>query len=346
MKKVTRITEKSGTYEMVMEDATLPEVIKNGTIAWEIEPEWNAVSGVLLDGVSLSNLRTQQTDPIEFGFNSGDIEHKVRITPKASSGKINECDLKVQMTKKIGGKATAVFTAEGTVKLPKQETRIEIRNGKLESFQSANGGITADIDLSLSAAGGVSGSHNIKLPDVAISIPIRFVPTPSGPVPLPIPVSIDIGIQFVSQVTVVDAKSSATAKSSFSYNADAGFTYKGSSVESTGKFNNQEIKNGTFDSAANIGFPVDFQFGVAFPRVGLKIAGSEVAYVHTGFTTGSKLSWGPLCKSGYVKMVVEGGYELKVLGQTLAAEKKTFVEQERKTQSDGCPASQVNWLGL
>ena len=119
--------------------------------------------------------------------------------------------------------------------------------------------------------------------------------------------------------------------------ADAGFEYKGTTVSTSGSLGKEQITDGTFDSAANIGFPIDVQFGVAFPRVGLNIAGQELAYVHTGFTTGSSLNWGPLCKKGYVKMVVEGGYELKVLGQTLAEQKKVFVERQKEAKGDGCP---------
>ena len=240
------------------------------------------------------------------------------------------------MVKKVGGSATVAFTAEGTAKLPKQKTEITIKDGKLETFNANNEGISSEITLSLSAAGGKSGEHNLKMPGVALSIPIRFIPTPSGPIPMPIPMSIDIGIQFVSQLHIPDIQSSATAESKLSLSADAGFEYKGTTVETSAKIEKDEITDGTFDSAANLGQPIDVQFGIAFPRVGLNIAGQEVAYVHTGFTTGSSLYWGPLCKSGYVKLLVEGGYGLKVLGQTIAEEKKVFAESQKVAKSENC----------
>jgi hypothetical protein len=134
-----------------------------------------------------------------------------------------------------------------------------------------------------------------------------------------------------------DVNSSAQASSSVSLSADGGFEYKGSSVSTSGSIGNDKFTDGKFDSAAFIGTPVDVQFGVAFPRIGLNIAEQEVAYIHTGFTSGSSLQWGPVCKKGYVKMVVEGGYELKVLGQTLAAEKKTFAEKSKEVKGDQCP---------
>lgn len=338
MRKVSSVSEDGDNYKIKTTDAALTDVIKNGTISWDISPEWSEVSALKVDGMRVMNLEGQlRSGAIEHTISSGGVDHKIVINPELSEGKINACSFTLQMAKKIAGKATVAFTAEGKVKLPKQKTSIRIKDGELQNFTANNEGITADMTLSLSAAGGTSGEHSLKLPGVALSIPIRFIPTPGGPVPLPIPVSIDIGIQFVSQITIVDAKSSATASSKISMSADAGFEYKGTTVSTSGSLGKEQITDGTFDSAANIGFPIDVQFGVAFPRVGLNIAGQELAYVHTGFTTGSSLNWGPLCKKGYVKMVVEGGYELKVLGQTLAEQKKVFVERQKEAKGDGCP---------
>lgn len=338
MIKVVSVKEKGGNYDIQTTDAILTDVIKDGNLNWEITPEWDQASSILIDGqfeVPISNLRRR--GPIEVKYNSGGIEHLIQIEPQLSDGKINACKFTFVMAQKVGGSATAAFTAEGTVKLPTQKTQIGISGGELKTFKSENDGITADLKLSLSAAGSKSGSHSLKLPEVALKIPIRFIHTPSGPVPLPIPVSIDIGIQFVTQLTMPDVKSSATASSEVSLSANGGFEYKGSSVSTSGSIGNDKFSNGTFDSAAFIGSPVDVQFGVAFPRIGLNIAGQEVAYIHTGFTTGSSLQWGPVCKKGYVKMVVEGGYELKVLGQTLAGDKKTFAEKSKDVKQDGCP---------
>lgn len=338
MRKVVSVESTGGNYKIKTEDAILTDVIKNGEISWEVSPEWDQVSSIVIDGnkeIPFANLR--RGGPIEFTYSEGDVDHLISIEPMLDNGKINACKFTFKMAKKVGGSATAAFTVEGTVKLPTQNTQIYIEEGKLTKFKSDNKGITADVKLSLSAAGSKSGSHSLKLPGVALKIPIRFIPTPAGLVPLPIPVSIDIGIQFVTQMTMPDVNSSAQASSSVSLSADGGFEYKGSSVSTSGSIGNDKFTDGKFDSAAFIGTPVDVQFGVAFPRIGLNIAGQEVAYIHTGFTSGSSLQWGPVCKKGYVKMVVEGGYELKVLGQTLAAEKKTFAEKSKEVKGDQCP---------
>lgn len=336
MRKVKSASRSGGELVVETEDAALTDVIENGEIAWDVTPEWSNVSSLKFDGVTVMEFPNEITEKIEHTISYGGIDHKIEIEPKEVNGKINSCVIQFQMVKKIAGDAKVVFTAKGTVKLPNQSTRIRIKEGELETFKSNNNGITADLELSLAAAGGKSGEHNLALPGIALSIPIRFIPTPSGPIPLPIPVSIDIGIQFVSKLTIPDAKSSVTAKSKCTITADGSFEYNGSDVSTEATIGNDVIKDGEFDAAASLGIPVDVQFGVAFPRVGLNIAGQELAYIHTGFTTGSSLNWGPVCKKGYVKMVVEGGYELKVLGHTLAKNKKVFAERERVAKGDGC----------
>ncbi|MFT6879498.1 MAG: hypothetical protein ACJARG_000423 [Arcticibacterium sp.] len=336
MRKVSSVQKNGNNYIIQTEDAALTDAIKNATIAWDITPEWENVSSIRMGGRKVSGPEGLAANGIEFTISKGGIDHKVSIEPTLADGKISSCNFKMQMVKKVGGSATVAFTAEGTAKLPSQKITITIKNGKLQTFKANNKGISSKIKLTLAAAGGKSGEHSLKMPGVALSIPIHFIPTPSGPIPLPIPMSTDIGIQFVSKLHIPDIQSSATAESKLSISTDAGLEYKGTTVETSAKIEKDEITDGTFDSAANLGQPIDVQFGIAFPRIGLNIVGQEVAYVHTGFTTGSSLYWGPLCKSGYVKFLVEGGYSLKALGQTIAEDKKIFAESQKEAKSENC----------
>jgi len=332
MRKVKSVRSSGDNYLVETEDAALTEVIKNGTIAFDISPDWGDASSLRIGGREvLQKGQRLSVSPIEHQVSVGGVDHKIIITPKLENGKINACSFTFEMSK---GSSTA-FVAEGTATLPSQQARMVIENGKLKDFNAHNKSLKADFSVRMATAGGNSGEHSLKLPEMAISFPIRFIPSPAGPIPNPIPMTIDVGVQFVSQMTVPDARSSATARSRVSFDAHAGFEYKGTDVSTDGGLNQSEVTDGTFDSAATIGMPVDLQFGVAFPRVSLKIAGQEVAFVHVGYTTGSRLKWGPVCKSGYSKVIVEGGYELKVLGQTLSAARKTFAEMEKRA-GDAC----------
>jgi hypothetical protein len=338
MKKVTKINNIGGNIEIEAEDAKLTDVITNGEITMDIQPEWEDVTGITIDGDEINVKNNDRTlTEISHSVTYGDITHNISIKPKTGAdGKITSATFKFVMVKKSGSNATASFTAEGTVNLPKQQSSIVIKNSELQAFKSDNKGMYCDLELSLAAAGGKSGSHSFKLPEIALKIPIKYIPTPSGPIPIPIPISIDVGIQFVTQLSIGSANASATASGKARISSEGGFEYKGSSVETKATIGDHDISDGEFDSAAGIGIPVDAQFGVAFPRVSLNIASQEVAYIHTGFTMGSTLTWGPLCKKGYVKLLVEGGYKLSVLGKELYNEKKTFAEKQKEAKGEGC----------
>jgi hypothetical protein len=273
---------------------------------------------------------------IEYTFAAEGIDYKIGIEPIQSGGTISSCKFQMQMVKKLGGVPNISLVGEGTMTLPKQSTNITIKDGQLENFSSDNKGISGTINLSISAADGEPGETTEMLPNIALTFPIRTLPTPYGPIPNPIPMSIDVGVQFVTSIKFTGSTTSATAKSTVSYDADGGFSLAGSTMDAKGSLNKESITGGIFDAAGFIGSEADVQFGIAFPRISLKIASEEVAYVHIGFTTGSKIQWGALCKSGYTKIIVEGGYGLKILGSTIFGEKITIAERKKEAKSDGC----------
>jgi hypothetical protein len=340
MRKVKSVKTSGNNYVIETEDAALTEVIENGSFAFDIQPEWSDASSIMVDGkemltneLTMSMSASRQVmaiKPIESSITSGGITHTIRITPTKENGRIISCNFKLMMSK--GGSTS--FVAEGNASLPSQSAEIVIKDGKLTKFNSNNKGIKADFKVTMATAGGKSGAHSLKLPKVAITIPIKVIPTPAGPMPNPIPMSISVGMQFVSDITVVDQMSSATGKSSVNFDADAGFTFTGTDINTSGGLNSGDITEGTFDSAAGFGMPIDLQFGLAFPRVSLNIAGQEVAYVHIGYTTGSKLSWAPLCKRGYSKMLIEGGYALNVLGIKVLEGQKDIFERVKRAGDD------------
>ncbi len=332
MHKVKAIRPAGDYYEVEMKPAALTDVIENGTIAFEIQPEWSDASSLRIEGKEMLTKGARLSiAPIEFNMHVSGVDHKILIEPRVKDGRIDSCAFRFQMSK---GNSTA-FEAVGTASLPRQKILIYIEEGKLKEFKSESSGMNATFQVHMATAGGNSGEHSLSLPKMALTFPIRAIPTPAGLVPNPIPMSVEVGVQFVSQMTLPDAMSSASAESSVSFSALGGFEYKSGGVVPAGDLSKNEIKDGKFDSAAGFGQPVDLQFGVAFPRVSFNIMSQEVAYVHVGYTTGSRLQWGPLCKSGYSKVVVEGGYALSALGQTISSGKTTFKEVVKRA-GDNC----------
>ena len=268
LRKVKRAHSSGENFEIETEEAVLTDVIENGTIAFEITPEWVDASSLRIEGREILTKGSRlSSSPIEFNRSVSGVDHKILIEPETKNGKINSCSFKFQMSK---GNSTS-FEAVGKATLPAQETLIYIEDGKLKEFKSQNNGLDADFKVRMATAGGESGEHSLSLPKIAVSIPIRFIPTAVGLVPNPIPMSIDVGVQFVSQMTIPDQMSSATAESVVNYSADGGFEYRDANVKTTGDLTKNEIKDGKFDAAANLGMPVDFQFGIAFPRISFSV---------------------------------------------------------------------------
>lgn len=336
MRKVVSSKKTGYTYEIETSDAILTDVIKNGTLAYEITPQWGQEQALLVDGKKARKVYGTQDGVIEYAFEAKGIAYKIVIEPTSSGENISSCKFQMQMIKKSGGKANVSLVGEGTATLPKQSTNITIKDGALSEFSSDNNGMSGNINLSISAADGEPGETTEVLPSIALTFPIRVLPTPFGPILNPIPMAIKVGVNFVTSIKFTGQTTSATGKSSISYNANTGFKLNNGAVSTTGNLNNNSITDGKFDSAGFIGSSADVQFGIAFPRVSLEVAGQEMLYVHVGFTTGSSIYWNPLCKSGYAKILVEGGYGLKVLGSTLFGNKITFAEQKREAKGDGC----------
>jgi len=330
---VESVTEVIDDIEVEVRTATLTEVVEDGTIAWSETPTFEESSGFRWDGGDLQSLELGKApgDTLMFELTRDGVQHVVQIVPVAQGGELTSATFIFQMTKSTGNDVDIVMKAEGSFSLPEQETQIVIEDGEVTDVVSGNRDIQVDLTLTMSAAAAAGGDHSVTLPGAALEFPIRFLPGPGGVlIPNPIPMSIGIGIQFVTQISMPSAESSAQAQASLRISSDTGFEYHGLTVDSTGKINDQEIRDGSFDSAATFGIPVDVQFGFAFPRVSLNIVGQEFAWVHTGFTAGSSLTWGPVCKSAYAKMVVEGGYDFGFVGLAQIGVKETFAEREQR----------------
>ena len=334
MHKVKSVSSNGDRFEMVLEPAKVNEVIQNAHFDYTFSPEWSNAISLRVDGQELlAKGQRIGNDTLKFKFSASGIDYEMGISPeKGGQGKIKTCRFIFKASK--GGSTSMV--AEGHATLPDQRVLIYMEDGKLKNFKLENEGMTGNVELKMATAGDKPGEHNFSLPKLALSIPLLpMLPTPLGPLPNPIPMSVDVGVQFTSKVTLPDPMSSATGTSKIAYSADGGFTYEGSDVQTHGELGQADFQSGTFDSAAGFGMPVDLQFGVAFPRISLNIAYQEVGYFYVGYLMGSSLEWGPLCKRGYSKVVVEGGYKLEAFGIGLVNERITFVEKDKRANS-GC----------
>lgn len=331
LRRITSVSEEDGRVVAETEDAALNELIESGTVAWELEVDFEDFQRAsLVVAQPGANLWTEgktctpniQGTTVTFTCQIEDYEMTFQVAAEQESASIT-----YQVTKNTPSGATASFTGTGTVSAFDHQAQFEYSNSTLESADYGNDNLQVDMEIALAAAGSGSSDLDFALPVAALKIPFSV-----GPIPM----FIGIGLQVVASLDVpLEAQASATASAAYSYNGATGLTFEGSSAEATATVNGHDFTDGEFDTASLFA-PVDAQFGIAFPRISLNIFTQEIAWVQTGFTIGSRITFGPVCKSGYTRLLVDGGYDISLLGYTLAEGDTTLAERQRTASQDGC----------
>jgi hypothetical protein len=230
---------------------------------------------------------------------------------------------------------TARFTARTTFSDMRSIARMEFEQHKTKEFDYEARGLGGTVELELAAAGAGLDELAFDWPEAMIRIPYTVGP---------IPVVIDIKVQLITRLKV-EGQSSAQASTHFTYRGDAGIHYDSVSFTTRHSVGLGEPQIGASvgDAAAFIGTEVDAQFGFAAPKVEVGMFGETVVpFIRPEFFVGSRLQWGPVCKSAYVKYLVQAGLDLRFLGVNLASRTDTITGpvEIRESQND-CAAGRM-----
>lgn len=328
--RIVSVQDNGGTTFVGTSEATLADAIENGTIAWDVGIGFEQLSQatMTLDNTNVAGSCVPEFNPgessVTFTCTSGAYTMSLKI-----SSVNGRAELQYQVVQKVNDNATASFTGTGTLDNFNSQGQIQYVDGALDSWNYDSDALSMQLRIELAAAGsGDNSTIKYELP-----VPMLKIPIPQLAI---LGVSINISAQITAILEVPAAASaSATASANYSYTGDTGFTYDGGDITTVATINGHDFTDGMFDSASNF-VTVDAQFGLAFPRLGLSILNQEVAYLYTGFIIGTRLTFGPICKSGYTKIVVEGGYEIKILGVSLAKGTETFAKREKRVSQNDC----------
>lgn len=328
LRRVDSVATSGPNTIVTTSQAALNEAIVSGQMDWSLDIGFEEIAAAEIFMPGRGGGCTPAFDPeaqqISFECSFDDYTMALTLSRTGTSSSIQ-----YQVTKGTD-QANASITGTGVLSNFDASGSASFSGGELAGFHQNTQDAQMDLNISLAAAGSGSNDLNFEVP-----FPIIRIPFTVGPIPM----SIDIGVQFVAIMEVpLAASASAMASADFRYRGDTGFTYEGGSVDGSATINDHEFSNGAFDSASQF-VSVDAGFGIAFPRVSLNVLTSEVAWVHTGFTLQSSLRFGPICKVGIAGLVVQGGYKLEILGVELLSEQETFASEERREESEGCPAT-------
>jgi hypothetical protein len=337
MTKVKNIIESGGNVVVETEPATLKEVIKNGKIEWDMTPGIDLVQQIDVGDREFKG-NNILTDEFEYEFEWLDRKYTIWMKPNGKSAQglpQIQVNFTCQKTDKDNGNVTATLGAKGTTTFPRQRTKMEFSENELTTFETNNNNLRSELTLEYVAEMSFGGTQVITLPTLALKIPVQSLTS----LPIPIPMYITVGVSFSSTVNMPVVSSFATAKVKLILDSDTGFDYEGPTINASAKVNDYDLGEAAWAIGATqlCPTPLEVRYDVSCPRVGIEIAGSELAWLSGVFSSRAKLIVPSLCKAALYQVRIDGGYSLKVMGYSIAEKTGNITEVSRTEKSPECP---------
>jgi len=338
LRRITEVSETGDSILVKTEFATIADAIVDGTVGWKTKLSMTPdhITALLMpdgselpvgDRVEYANLGNPLPLPLapklDWEFADGPLTYKLRLTPKQDS-----IEIKVQLTRALANSGSLAYTATGTIRPLEVDAQAVYESGEVKSFDYVQDHVGGDFELKMAAAGGGKMEISKDVPGLRLKWVVLVGP---------IPVVFTATAKIVGRVTL-PAKGSSTAEAKFSFSGKGGFHFDGASVKSEFGMARHNFDAKPFDAAGFINQSVDNQFGVAFPVVKVGLFDSFlIPRFLTGATLGVRLSWGPVCKEGYMKISAKAGYDFEVLGVKLAGgDDKALYTKEKRAKQEGC----------
>ncbi len=318
LRRITSVSTSGTTTQIETEFAPITDVVQAGTISWNHAAQFDE-STMRKATVSGKAARvSERADSLMFEFKVDPYEFKIRID-RAPSDTVRS-KMTIQVTKTIDNKLSATFIGKALLKDFESSGSFQFNNSETESMSLENKNVRIDMEMSLAAAGSGIDAVNWKVPEVVL--PIKFL---VGPVPI----TLNVKVQVVLNMSVKN-EASATATTKLSYSGTTGVEYDGTEFELKQETIDHLLGATNTDAGSSIGNLVDANLGIAFPRLTVEIfAVPIIPSFLVGFVVGSNLSWGPVCKRGYVSVELKAAVDLKFLNLTYnVAEKELFKERK------------------
>mgnify|MGYP004167164517 CR=1 FL=1 len=337
MTKVKSVVQQGNDVIVVTEPATLKEVIKNGTIEWDMTPGIELVQKIQMgdDEVKGNGILN---DEFEYKFEWLDRKYTIWMNPHGVSPNglpQLQVNFTCQKTDKDNGRVTATLGAKGTTTFPRQHTKMEFSDNEMTTLQTNNNNLRSELTLEYVAEMSFGGTQVITLPKVALKIPVQSLTS----IPIPVPMYITVGVAFQSTINMPVVSSFAHAKVKLILDSDTGFDYVGPTIEASAKVNDYDLGEAAWAIGATqlAPTPLEVRYDVSCPRIGIEIAGSELAWLSGVFSSRAKLIVPSLCKAALYQVRIDGGYSLKVMGYSIADKSGNITEVSRTEKSPECP---------
>jgi hypothetical protein len=348
---VESIEEDGDEVVVTLGDATLNEIIQDGTLAWKDEIHWDELSAS-----SLSESFVQAGFIPEGGL--GDAENRPRQegTPAPTfavptglkfSGMYRGWQVTVELkptAERLNFTLTAKYqdvvavTGTGFISNFTEETLLKFEDSQFGEVAVRTTELETEMELKWHAfrrnnAAGLTEVAQFTLP---VSLNIPFV---IGPIPF------TFSIKAVLQVVpAFESEASSGGSWKVNYTSSQGFKVDNTLGGSIGRMTGAQIDTSGETVTSGLG-PAGFAVGVEFPRFELSVLkGIAVAFVTLKtysaglWTPGTTLSADiPPCQMGYTEVSARYGYQLQILGGAgVSAESEIWKQRTNKFLKDPC----------
>lgn len=351
---VRSVREVGGQVVVQTDDATLADIIRDGTIAWDYEVTWDD----LADSFAELEREAREAGMLVFEWNGGSGAGPTRYVALADGGfalyqtgapsgapKITTKfegsgydvtlslepkgeQLHVQITAKDLRDMVAI-QATGWISTFTYSTEINYAEGVARSMTSETRGLRGEMEVQWAAY----RTPQVAVVDIArISWPLslRF-PIP-GPWPVPMFAELKSAIRIVPELSAHEASSGGKWK--VTYQSDQGFRVSEQADSPTGTLHSREM--GISGDTVTAGWgPAGFGVGIEFPRLELRVAGKGPSvfitvdtYVAGMWTPGTTLTAHiPPCQTSFMDIKAIAGYQLTVFGFGVTGQKELWRER-------------------
>lgn len=276
VRKVAVATKQDGNIVVVTEDATLPEVIKNGKIQWTAPVKFAQVRQQQRAGLAVPQVDsrheslTTMLQPTVYaaGGLSGETDGwKYNLAANPGPDKLN---LELMVSREYNG---VVITVNGSGYVQNFETAATmlVQDSSLKYFDFKNTNLNGMVNFGWQAAKNEKG---VEAAEQRIKLPSSFsIPMPIGGLPF----SLEVSEALLIHPAFTGGGEVARGRFRVEYNGVQGFSFKEGNVEQDGQAGGDGSIVDNF-SLAPIA-PVGFVAAVAMPRIELKLGTDTVFQV-------------------------------------------------------------------
>jgi hypothetical protein len=242
---------------------------------------------------------------ISFAGKIQDWDVNFKLTPSATRLDI-DVSAKYQM-----GAAEALVTGKGWISTFVQESLVTFEESKPEKMWVKSLGLSSEMELKWAAL--TPGAETLtKI--ASFSIPAEL-PFPIQVGPIPVLLKLKAALQIVPELRVDQASSGGSYK--VSYTSDQGFGVENNLLGELGQLHKVSVGQSGETGSAGWG-PVGLGFGIEFPRLEVTILGQTIAFVTIKTYSTSLFLTEPPCQMGTTLIFAKAGYQLGLLGFTIA----------------------------